>query len=748
MSLFLPFRSGVPKKAHGHVHSMHVSGRGKSMDRNDEVVQAFKQMARISQAGNRQRLHSKESHRRSIKQHSNLTWKTCSKIALQNVESTTSFRLANIINCCKKGGYIDESLFNALFTRAMDFDLGLMNDFSSIEVSMTVQSLGMLTRDLRRASLHSLSNGPHRSQRVEVFSASCRAFIRALLATCAARDLFSHERFDVRELSSTVHGLGLVEEDTNDPDLKKCIDTIVAEFAIKASTGDCGDKDYSQILHGCANLGYRDEMRMLEICELLKWSLSSRVNFENKNLGTISWALGKLGVKDYDLLEMLSIQLVDRIDAISMRGVSNVIYAFGLSGFRNQTVIDALGKEITKEARLAQCNPQDLANSMYGFELLGLDDKSIFLALGREIKKRLASREFSSHALATIVHALGKSKSIDIDVLRGILDECEHRLKEFTPHSMAMVCHGLALMGEDCVGHMQERTCHFLEALSLEMKRRKLMGFNPQDVSTIFWSFGQLGFYDLTLNASLIEKFLALVREGEQCRAEGMGMILSACASLDFESEKYFDFTTRCSSKMANQLSDACQMSNEMWGRAVCGFLSASTFNWLCQEISRVRLLGNRPLTSQDYQRIVQSWLALKLINHESVSFASLSLLEEAKSHVKCNMQISKSRFEKDVAKVLRTAGIKFRSGVGVLDGLISVDIFVPGDPGLVIECDGPSHYTINKPGGGARQRGSTTFRNRILEASGFKVLCVPYFLGKDEQTRLILKVLSENGMF
>lgn len=54
----------------------------------------------------------------------------------------------------------------------------------------------------------------------------------------------------------------------------------------------------------------------------------------------------------------------------------------------------------------------------------------------------------------------------------------------------------------------------------------------------------------------------------------------------------------------------------------------------------------------------------------------------------------------------------------------MEVDCVVEGTEPIVVEIDGPTHYTTNTHRGGAYQEvGATKFRNRILEDLGYRVM-------------------------
>ena len=80
------------------------------------------------------------------------------------------------------------------------------------------------------------------------------------------------------------------------------------------------------------------------------------------------------------------------------------------------------------------------------------------------------------------------------------------------------------------------------------------------------------------------------------------------------------------------------------------------------------------------------------------------------------------SRFHGQVSSSLSRLEIAHDVEQLTWNDYMSVDILMPGN--LVIEVDGPSHYSLNT----LRMNGSTLARNKLLKHWSYSVVCIPYF--------------------
>ncbi|KAK9831432.1 hypothetical protein WJX81_004289 [Elliptochloris bilobata] len=134
-------------------------------------------------------------------------------------------------------------------------------------------------------------------------------------------------------------------------------------------------------------------------------------------------------------------------------------------------------------------------------------------------------------------------------------------------------------------------------------------------------------------------------------------------------------------------------------------------------------------MTDEDLLQVFQAYelLRLDVPADEAVLAAAAppGLLNAARANwAKLAQDVTTSHFHHDVARVLRSRGVAHQLEALTSDGLLSVDIVLPGER-IALEADGPSHFAVNthRPGG------SMIARHRLLAARGWAVVSIPYYL-------------------
>lgn len=79
------------------------------------------------------------------------------------------------------------------------------------------------------------------------------------------------------------------------------------------------------------------------------------------------------------------------------------------------------------------------------------------------------------------------------------------------------------------------------------------------------------------------------------------------------------------------------------------------------------------------------------------------------------------SAFHKKVGDALKSLGYKHQKEVRLGNGVATVDIALVKH-NIVIEADGPTHYSVNRIDGRHHMLGPTVLRNKVIESLGWKV--------------------------
>ncbi|GMH44330.1 hypothetical protein BSKO_12264 [Bryopsis sp. KO-2023] len=338
-----------------------------------------------------------------------LAWDACAQTAIDcdRLEIRT---IAAIINRCKTGGYCNNSLLLDLVTKILGDHA--LNRFTIIQISMIVQSLGMLARDARDEeegernlfNKHVVVNhgeesgSPTAETAVDFFTNTCCKFTAALLEDFVQQGIIP-SKCTVRDLSSITHGLGLqFPHELMLKDLSSDVEDWAAAFGLefrkKARYPTCLPIDYSNILHGLANLQCKKSVN--GICWLLERSLEGR-DFEQQAITNIVWSLGKLNMGSQVVFDRLGKHITLTVKTFINQGLSNTVYGLGLR-YRDggisleRTVLRVLADEIIKQHRIRAFNSQDFFSIVYGFGLLGFRDGDVVDALVSEINRRVRQR--------------------------------------------------------------------------------------------------------------------------------------------------------------------------------------------------------------------------------------------------------------------------------------------------------------------------------------------------------------------
>ncbi|GMH43521.1 hypothetical protein BSKO_11443 [Bryopsis sp. KO-2023] len=405
---------------------------GQSIPREDRVVKMFKEMVAISSHRSYRFAHAEDEP-------DAITWEKCKAFAIENLTSTSSYRIAHVLKCCKDGSFLDEELCHCLIRSALG-NPDILQSFVPVGVSMSVQSLGMLARFAKKENLVEAST---------FFKTTVREFAEALLSNCIERGLFKSQQYGVRELSNTMHGIGLLfsqDGSESDPELESIMYEIVEAFVDSAREEQIQPQSFSNLLLGCAYAGFENLDLLSQICGLLVDEIENKDGMGEQALANSVWALGRMGFGDEDLLETLAGQISSerRLEGFSDQELANLVEGLGLMGFDNLPALTWVAKEISKNDRLEGFKQQELANVLFGVGLLGLEDNGVLAALTSQISKPRRLSRFKGQALGRIISALGDLDYHDRDLLTCLGQEIVkgERLGKYSQEELDMIVDG------------------------------------------------------------------------------------------------------------------------------------------------------------------------------------------------------------------------------------------------------------------------------------------------------------------
>ncbi|GMH43878.1 hypothetical protein BSKO_11812 [Bryopsis sp. KO-2023] len=532
------------------------------------------------------------------------------------------------------------------------------------------------------------------------------------------------QHLTMQGLPNVVYGFGVLGYKN-----EQLLTVLGQEISKPEKLGKLAEQGLANTVYGFSLVGHFDGKVLAALGNEI--SKPHRLNrFAEQELANMVYGFGLLGYDDKFLLSRLGTEVSkpQRLSKFIAQGLSNVVYGLGLVRSSDREVLESLAGEVAKPQRLQEFSAQGLANIAYGFGLCGVRNEEVLKQLGAEIASETRIDTFTGQGLVMVIYGFGKSSFFDEATFSVLLNGVTKRLGEFSPQEISTALYGFALVETLATEFLAESMVSFLDSVVEEVNRRDLRGFDRHTLSNICWSLGQLRYRNADLMGRLINASQVGDAEPSDETTKVISMMMQACAVLTIEHREFLQLSQSYILRNKERMSSR-DCIHTMWSMAVLGILSVEHFTHLCK---RLLVLGidRQKLSFEEAMQIAQASLYITLIKGEKFDPTLDSLVKLAKTQCVKPTQISS--FEKGILKMLLEKGISFESDKRLVDGVLPVDIFIPGTPGLVIECDGPTHYTINKVDGEYLQRGKTLFRNQVLEAAGYKVVCVPFFVEKE----------------
>lgn len=647
-------------------------------------------------------------------------WDRCKMLALSQMPSCTPYRVSNILYCCSKGIYFDELLLDTVLTRAAN-DEGFLLEFGPIGMSMCIQSLGVISRFARL----------ERRWEGKPIEQTAKGFALNMMNTFHARGVLDQDSITARNVSTTLHGLGLLFHKEDDSpislEISRIVEALLKILILRGQNGKVMDMDMSNAVLGCAHMGFKNPAYIKDVCLLVTWRLAHEEPVGLQTLSNMIWALGKIEFKDRDIVTKLAKAVIEpyRLPEFSNCALCGIPYSLANMGYANPVVLEPLANEIGKPHRMKEFTTQELGSIVYGFGKVGCSTY-FFEIFGQELIKDHRLAAMDTQTISNAFYGFGRANYFNATTMKALLNEAQGRLSRFSSLDLTCITHGLALLEKKIFGSSPKFECApFLEALSTECQRR-LSILSTRAICNICRCFSQLRFTDKPFMDLLLERYSEiLIGDEEQFVAEEFGMIVHACARLNFHNPLFLKFATSFFRSNIKSIDSIQVLCNVLWGCAVLGILEIDLFLAVCKQIEALNSSGTN-IAQEEWLQLAHVWMYLTMIRkHEAQlpDYARLIIMQAIAKWRKGNKPLLSSVWEAKVAKLLTDTGIPYTAQAAVADGLFQVDFHIPDcKPPIVIECDGPWHFSHNKLDGSYVDSGETLLRNMLLESHGFKV--------------------------
>lgn len=147
-------------------------------------------------------------------------------------------------------------------------------------------------------------------------------------------------------------------------------------------------------------------------------------------------------------------------DAFGGRELGNIIYAWGISGYKTRLLKRFCG---SAAFRLREMGPQGVANSIYALGLQGYRDETFLNEVGKTLPSRVA--DFKPQELSSMINAFGRLRLVpEGGLLEAICEHIERHLEEFKAQEISNMFLSLA--------RLEFKDRKFLKSLCRHLKTR------------------------------------------------------------------------------------------------------------------------------------------------------------------------------------------------------------------------------------------------------------------------------------
>ncbi|GMH44117.1 hypothetical protein BSKO_12051 [Bryopsis sp. KO-2023] len=461
---------------------------------------------------------------------------------LNQVKDFNAKTVANVFHACRKGNFFDKKLFAELAKKTMQVKY-FVSDLTSIEMSMMIQSLGVLTRLSAERSKNT-----DKDWKKFMFPGYGK-LLQNLIKECLFRETTEYRRSDTQGIGNIVHGLGLIlsyvkVEDIEFP-ARQIVNLGMKKMARHTQLKETPPQSLACMLQGCAALEIKDHQVLDIFCTEIARRLqllqdggenatvsktglarnaTSEENDSNKdNAAKSGVAAGRMrpGVN----LETWMLRRKSEV-IFPNQSLGSVVWSLGKLEHYHESTMEIVSKEIFR--RLSSFHVRDLIGVLQGLVALEHNDNDLLDALCEKICEEDILQRFSDESFATAIHLLGELRyrnSLAMD--RVGTEACKpHRVENLGDRELNRVIEGLAMVG------YQKRDV--LGALFGEMFRRKrLENYSSSDLMAIVRSVHRLKYMDAGLIRDLSSELVKLGRLGEFDEGELL-QILRAMGSIGY----------------------------------------------------------------------------------------------------------------------------------------------------------------------------------------------------------------------
>ena len=391
-------------------------------------------------------------------------------------------------------------------------------------------------------------------------------------------------------------------------------------------------------------------------------------NFNPQDLANIVWAYSESEKPIASLFDKVAVAIVARdMKSFSPRYLSNIVLAYARSAQSSPCLFDKVAQDIIARD-LRFFNEQDLSNTLWAYAKAGHSNPALFNKFADAIIARDLNPSFNCLSFSNILWAYAKvgvhNRALFTKIANAII---EHDISTFDGQSLSIIAWAFATAN---IYH--PRLFDVISDAAISLKRE----FTTQQASMLLWAYASIGRVSQSLFASFVPTVSALMQDFD---CQGLANIAWSYSVSNVVDPRIFD----------------------------CGFI-ATLLNKEHDFIdAELRQLHQWQLWQFELGSAIKLPFSLRQRCYEAF------ILDRMQS----------SALQDDVVDVLTSICLKPQEEVLMPSGYrMDATVMVNG-VNVVVEVDGPSHFTGYLPNGHTILK-----RRQVSKVDGLVIVSVPYW--------------------
>lgn len=164
------------------------------------------------------------------------------------------------------------------------------------------------------------------------------------------------------------------------------------------------------------------------------------------DVSVVCFGLGKMKLRDRQLLEKIASFIIPKLPAMSMNDISHLLAGFARVEVRNDLLFDLAGREIGRQMQTCK-SLAELSNVVHSYTQLNYEHPLLFETVGKRVMLLLplASHASTANEVAKLVDSLTRSSvPVQPRLFAMLSSEICKRIDEFPVHAIAMIANSYA----------------------------------------------------------------------------------------------------------------------------------------------------------------------------------------------------------------------------------------------------------------------------------------------------------------